>query len=203
MGADTTAEKRTMEFQYNSVNPFLSSVIEYIEDSKHRKRVGHSFQDVVDKSTGAVNKQKILILGEQKVVDTQEYSKVYMGSLSKFFGLSKKALVMLDYIMENIKYGEDRICLYYPDVKDKTGMVKTTMYSSIKQMLRVNMLAKASTPGCYYINPAVMFKGERITIVMDYIRDKIPSQLDMDAMVEDITEEEVQDAYHKGEYTDQ
>ena len=182
MSADTTAEKRTMEFQYNSVNPFLSSVIEYIEDSKHRKVVGHSWQDVVSKGTGEINKQKILVLGEQKIVDTQEYSKVYMGSLSKFFGLSKKALVMLNYIMENIRYNEDRICLYYPDVKDKTGMVKTTMYSSIKQMLKCNMIAKASTPGCYYINPAVMFKGERITIVLDYIRDQVPSQYDIDNM---------------------
>lgn len=186
MSADTTAEKRTMEFNYNSTNPFLSGIVEYIGDSKHRKVVGHSFQDVVDKPTGNVSKQKILVLGEQKVVDKQEYSKVYLGELRRFFGLSKKALTLLDYIMENIKYGEDRICIYYPDVKDKIGMVKTTMYGCIKQMLTVNMIAKANTPGCYYINPAVMFKGERITIVIDYIRDHVPTQYDMDSMEQPI-----------------
>lgn len=184
MSTKIDKQNKTTEFEYNSTNPFLASIVEHIQDSKHRKVAGHSWQDVVDKSTGAINKQKVLVLGDQKVVDKQEYAKVYMGEIGRFFGLSKKALLLLDYIMKNINYGEDKICLYYPDVQSSLGLIRSTMYSCISQMLQAQIIAKASTNNCYYINPAVVFKGERIAIVKQFIVDSVPSQYDLDTMSE-------------------
>ena len=105
-----------------------------------------------------------------------------MGEMKRFFGLSRSSLLMLDYVMETIKYNQDRICIHYPDVKEKLSMHKGTMYAAIKQMLKVNILARADNPGCYYINPAVVFKGERITIIQQYVRDIIPTQYELDTM---------------------
>jgi hypothetical protein len=179
MSTEISNQKTTGELRYNSTNPFLSGIVEYVEEGKSRKVVGHTWQDIVDKPTGDTKKQKVLILGEQKVVDTQEYSKVFMGEIKRFFGLSKSSLLLLDYIMENIRYNQDRICLYYPDIKERLSMHKGTMYAAIKQMITVNIIARASTPGCYYINPAVVFKGERLTVVQEYIRSSVPSELEI------------------------
>lgn len=188
MSTDTNTKNSTL--QYHSINPFISGIVEHVGDSKSRKVIGHSFQDVVDKPTGNVSKQKILVLGEQKIVDKQEYTKLYMGEIQRFFGLSKGSLKLVDYIMKNIKYGEDRICLYYPDVKEKLDMIKTTMYASIRQLIKVDIIARASTPGCYYINPAVVFKGDRIAIVRQYTIDSTPSQYELDTVQEDHHPEE-------------
>lgn len=173
--------------QYHSANPFISKIVEHIEDSKRRKVIGHSFQDVIN--DGTVSKQKILVLGEQKVVDKQEYAKVYMGEIQRFFGLSKSTLRLLDYIMENIRYGEDRICLYFPDIKNKMLITKGVMYSAIRQLIKTAIIARASTPGCYYINPAVVFKGERIAIVKQFIMDSTPTQYELDTMEEPLPTE--------------
>lgn len=167
---------------YHNANPFMSKIVEHIDDSKHRKVIGHSFQDVVDVPTGNITKQRILVLGEQKVVDKQEYAKLYMGEIQRFFGLSKSTLKMLDYVMQNIRYNEDRICLYYPDVKNRLGVTKGVMYSSIRQLIKTDIIARASTPGCYYINPAVVFKGDRIAIVRQYMMDSTPTQYELDTM---------------------
>lgn len=193
MSTKLANQNKTEGFEYNSSNPFIASIVEHIEDSRHRKVIGHSFQDVVDKPTGNLTKQKILVLGEQKIVDKQEYSKLYMGEIGRFFGLSKKALLLLDYIMTNIKYGEDKICLYYPDVQDRLKLIRSTMYSCISQMIKAQIIAKASTNGCYYINPAVVFKGERIALVKQFICDNIPSQYDLEHMVEDTPGHELHD----------
>lgn len=191
MSTDNSTDNQTKsELRYHSINPFISEIVEHVTDSRSRKVIGHSFQDVVDKPTGNTLKQKILVLGEQKVVDKQEYAKVYMGEIQRFFGLSKGSLKLVDYIMKNIKYGEDRICLYYPDVKDKLSMIKTTMYASIRQLIKVSIIARASTPGCYYINPAVVFKGDRIAIVRQYAMDSIPTQYEMDTMEQPIDNHE-------------
>lgn len=180
-------ENKTMEFKYNSINPFIGPIIEHVQDSKHRKVIGHSWQEVLDKPTGTLNKQKILVLGEQRVVDDEQYCKLYMGQMRSFFGLSKKSLLILEYIMDNIKYGEDRICLYYPDIQQKIAIIRSTMYGCLNQLLKVGIIARASTPGCYYINPAVVFKGDRIAIVQQFIRESAPSQYQMDTMTVDTT----------------
>lgn len=206
MSPKTENENKTkeMEYQYNSSNPFLAPIVEHIEDSKHRKVIGQSFQDVIDKPTGAISKQKILVLGEQKVVDNEQYCKLYMGQIRSFFGLSKKALMMLQYIMDNIKYSDDKICLYYPHLQESLGLIKSTMYGCVNQLLKAGIIARASTPGCYYINPAVVFKGDRIAIVQQFVRNNIPNEYDLLNMPDTITDKEIDYILNEqtGEVTD-
>ena len=185
---ETMNRNQTSSEVYHSSNPFITPIVQQIQDSKNRKIVGHSFQDVVDTGTGNIMKQKILVLGEQKVVDKQEYSKLYMGQIQRFFGLSKSCLRLLDYIMDNIRYGEDRICLFYPDVKEKLDISKGIMYSSIRKLIEVDIIARANTKGCYYINPAVVFKGDRVALVQQWVVDSTPSEYEMETMHLPITE---------------
>lgn len=192
MSTETTNRNKTIEFHYNSTNPFIAPIVEHVYDSKSRKIIGHSWQDVIDKGSGEINKQKILVLGEQKVLDNQQYCKLYMGQMRSFFGLSKKTLITLEYIMDNIKYGEDKICLYYPDLQQKLGLIRSTMYGCINQLLKVGILARANTPACFYINPAVVFKGDRIAIVQQFIRDTIPNQYELDTMIVDDGQESIE-----------
>lgn len=165
------------DYKYNSVNPFMEGVIEYITDSRYRQAVGHTYQEVLNEGTGELEKQKVLILGKQKKVDRQEYSKIYKGAINKFFGLSKNTSKLLDYIMDNITYGHDRICILPGDIKEKVNISRAGTYRCILQLLEIDILAKADTEGCYYINPTIMFKGDRITLATQYIVDKGKDEL--------------------------
>lgn len=46
----------------------------------------------------------------------------------------------------------------------------STVYRSITQLIEKKLLAKADMTGCYYINPQIFFKGDRIILLNEYIK---------------------------------
>lgn len=171
------AKKESMtktKHQYNSYNPFIEQVITHIESAKRRKVSGWKWQEV-RKGDELVN-EPMLVLGDIKKVDTQEFYKVYIGEIKSFLGLSKNSMIMFEYIMKNIQYGKDKICMNAHIVKSEMGMAETTMHRCLNQLLDKQVVARAEMPGCYYINPQIAFKGERFTIVKQYVMDKMKRQ---------------------------
>lgn len=160
------------KYPYHSNNPFLNAVIQQITEKKTRKIAGFKFQDVVDLDTGQVEKQTMMVLGESRHVDKAEFAKVFRDGFKFFYGLSEASLKLVDYISENIKYNNDKICLIVSDIIEQKAMGYTTVYRSITQLLEKKLLAKADMTGCYYINPQVFFKGDRLVLVKQYIREE-------------------------------
>lgn len=160
------------DYIYHTENPFISDVIEHISDKRYRKAVGHKFQQVLNEGTGELEDQKVFILGEQKQVDKQEYYKIFYGAIKTFFQLSKGTMALFEYIMTSITYSHDRICILHGDVKEKIGMSRSVCYRSVLQLLESGIIAKADREGCYFINPTIAFKGDRITLVKQYYMSK-------------------------------
>lgn len=159
-------------YKYHTENPFISEVIEHISDKRYRKAVGCTYQQVLNEESGELENQKIFVLGEQKKVDKQEYYKVFYGAIKNFFQLSKSTMTLFEYIMTNICYSHDRICILSGDVKEKIGMSRSGCYRGILQLLEAGVIAKADQEGCYFINPTIAFKGDRITLIKQYILNK-------------------------------
>ena len=157
-------------YPFNSINPFLTGIVDDIVAKKTRKVAGFKFQDVVNQDTGEIDTQTMFILGTKKEVDKAEFAKLYKNSFGLFYGLSKSSLDLLDYITENIRYNNDRICLVVIDIVEQKKMGYSTVYRSITQLIEKKLLAKADRIGCYYINPQVFFKGDRIILFNEYIK---------------------------------
>lgn len=162
-------EMGLFKYPFNSINPFIPDIADDIVEKKTRKVAGYKFQDVVNPDTGEVDTQTMLVLGTRKEVDKAEFAKLFKDSFASFYGLSKSSLILLDYIMDNIRYNNDRICLVVIDVVEQKGMGYSTVYRSIAQLIENKLLAKADRNGCYYINPKVFFKGDRIILFNEYI----------------------------------
>ena len=157
-------------YPFHSSNPFISGIVEDIATKKTRKVAGFKFQDVLNEDTGELDKQTMLVLGTRKEVDKAEFAKLYRNSFVMFYGLSKSSLDLMDYITENIRYNNDRICIVIIDVVEQKGMGYSTVYRSITQLIEKKLLAKADMTGCYYINPQIFFKGDRIILLNEYIK---------------------------------
>ena len=163
-------DKNTLkDFEYHNMNPYVPAVVEHISEKTYRKASGLKWEQVLNENTGELERKTHLVLGEQKKVDSQEFYKVYNGAIKSFYNLSNKSMDLFDYIMTHIKYGNDRICISSDAIKENKGMSKSTCYRCLIQLLNAQIIAKASTEGCYYINPAIAFKGDRITLVKQYI----------------------------------
>ncbi|MES2382428.1 MAG: replication/maintenance protein RepL [Bacteroidota bacterium] len=157
-------------YPFHSSNPFLSGIVDDIVVKKTRKAAGFKFQDVVDQDTGEVNTQTMLVLSTRKEVDKSEFAKVFRNQFAMFYGLSKSSLDLMDYISDNIRYNNDRICIVIVDVVEQKKMGYSTVYRSITQLIEKKLLAKADMTGCYYINPQIFFKGDRIILLNEYIK---------------------------------
>ena len=56
-------------------------------------------------------------------------------------------------------------------------MSRTGCYRALLQLLEVGIIAKADQEGCYFINPTIAFKGDRITLIKQYILNKEKEKL--------------------------
>jgi predicted transcriptional regulator len=161
------------QHEFHSYNPFIEDVVEHITETKRRKVSGWKWEGVVDENTGDITQRPMLVLGDIKVLDSAAFYKVYIGEIKSFFGLTNASMLLFEYIMNNIGYGNDKICLTVDIIKADNGMAKSTIYRAIDQLLDKKVIAKASLPGCYYINPKIAFKGDRITLVKQYVREQV------------------------------
>lgn len=155
---------------YHSYNPFLDEVVEHMVETKRRKVSGWKWQEV--RKGDELIKEPMLVLGDIKVVDSQEFYKVYIGEIKSFFQLSNSSMQIFEYIMANILYGKDKICLTVNMIKEDKSMTVPTIYRALNQLLDKKVIARADLPGCYYINPKIAFKGDRITIVKQYVKER-------------------------------
>jgi hypothetical protein len=167
------ARKKDMslnDYPYHSISPFISGVVEQITPAKTRKVAGFKWQDVLNSSTGELEQQTMMVLATRKEVDKREFVKIYRGQIKEFYGLSKSSFTLVDFIMENIRYSNDKICLVISDILEQTKLSYTTVYRSISQLVEHKILAKADRTGCYFINPQIFFKGDTITLINQYIK---------------------------------
>lgn len=162
--------------RFHTYNPFIEDVVEHITETKRRKVSGWKWEGIVDEDTGEVTKRPMLVLGDIKVLDSAAFYKVYIGEIKSFFGLSNSSMEIFEYIMNNIKYDSDKICVTVDIIRSDKSMAKSTIYRAIDQLLDKKVIAKADMPGCYYINPKVAFKGDRITLVKQYVREQTDVQ---------------------------
>lgn len=168
------ARKKEMsisDFDYHNVNPFLDGVVQQVAPAKTSKVAGWKFQDVLNINTGELEQQRMMVLATRREVDKREFAKIYYGQFKEFYGLSKSSLTLIDYIIKNIRYSNDRICLIVSDIIEQTDLSYTTVYRSLTQLLESKILAKAEKTGCYFINPQIFFKGDTITLINQYIKN--------------------------------
>ncbi len=150
---------------YNSTNPFVEQMIESVKTKTSKKTIGTQWRDVLDETTGELKKEQILVLGENKKVEKSEWYKMYYSSIASFYDLPKSCMKIFDYIMQNIQYASDKICLHPKKLSLELDLSIVTVYKALALLINRKLLAKADTPTCYYINPNIAFKGDRLLLI--------------------------------------
>ena len=94
-----------------------------------------------------------------------------------FLGLKspgiKVFMVIYQLLLDDPNYQQDKIDLTYSllpkDVQDSIS--RTTYTRGVKELRNVNFLAPTMHDGVYWINIDYVFKGDRLTLVNQYILD--------------------------------
>ena len=127
----------------------------------------------VNKNTG--ENAGDLQFGRRVKVDKTHFLKFYAEGVRMFLGLKspgiKVFMVIYQLLLDDPNYQQDKIDLTYSllpkDVQDSIS--RTTYTRGVKELRNVNFLAPTMHDGVYWINIDYVFKGDRLTLVNQYI----------------------------------
>lgn len=110
-----------------------------------------------------------------KIVETEPKTGMYKDAEYRkiMMLLSGMSLKLLIYIGQTLQWGQDKIAI--KGVKLKNFMKecnissRATVYNAINELVRYGFLAKSADSGMYWINPMIIFYGNRINKYPDNV----------------------------------
>jgi hypothetical protein len=167
--------KKSKHLPMYPVNPFRDALLEKVEESKYVKKTWI-------KSAGSNNLNQLIINSEtgettgmsqfltSKEVDPESFTKVYNDSFYHFFGLKEAGKRVLGYVLQIIKPNKDMFYLDLQEAKQYANYSNNRSISEgIVQLVEAQIIAKSSKGKYwYFINPMVLFNGDRLQIVIEY-----------------------------------
>ena len=103
--------------------------------------------------------------GKTVLVDPARYSKLFKDCGMLIANLNEASIKMFMYIHEHLGTNSDYICITKEDYLKYYGYSPTnkyTYYQAIEGLLKANiMMKKAGSSVCYWVNPNILFNGDR------------------------------------------
>lgn len=164
------------DFQKNDENPFMKQAVENIENhvvKKYRSNSGGDKKAVVvmaDTETGETFKTSFI---RQIEIDEEQFAKVYLSNFAAFFDLSTAAIRVFGYILTCMKPKNDMIifnrkhCVEYTQYKTEKAI-----YKGLAELVKAEIIARGPSDNLWFINPLIVFNGDRVTFAKSYVRKK-------------------------------
>lgn len=169
-------------YEFNEENPFLKQAVQQVQNSIVRKYKTASNTDqravlkAFDENTGEILGSTQFI--RQIEVDEEQFAKVYLSNFSAFFELKQQAIKVFGYILTQLVPNKDEFVFLLDDCIKYTGYkTKASVFQGLGQLVQNEIIARGKTDFLYYINPMIVFNGNRITFAKTYVKkqkNKIP-----------------------------
>lgn len=165
------------DFNKNIENPFLKQAVKQVKESvvKKYKTANNTDERAIlqafDKVTGEV-------LGHTRFVrkievDEAKFAKIYLSNFSAFFDLKPSAIRVFGYILEQLIPNKD---FFYFDINDALAFTnyktKSSVYAGLASLAFNEIIARGKNDFHYFINPMVIFNGNRISFVKTYVKKR-------------------------------
>lgn len=170
--------KKLTDYPVNKINPFMESAVEEISGHAVKKwqsmgsgrGQGKAVLQTVDSTTGEVLGQATFV--KRVMLDDERFAKIYLNKISQFFELSKVGIRLLSYVLTALRPREDIIFFSAKDAMEITGYKsKATIYKGLAELVNAEILARGEEDNLFYINPLIIFNGDRIQFMEEYVRE--------------------------------
>jgi hypothetical protein len=165
--------KRITDYQKNLTNPFLEKALEDIKIIKKteviRSKDRNDIQLITDAKTGEVNGHSAFMRFIE--VEEEKFAKVYLSQFAAFWELGKPAIRVFGYILSVLKPNQDSFifeldaCLEHSQYKHKS-----MVFTGLANLLECSIIARTKYDHKYFINPLIVFNGNRVTFAKTYIK---------------------------------
>lgn len=162
-------------------NPFLDKAVKEIDEHSVVKRrfvrgnKGVEQLNVVD-GDGEIRAQTML--HEVLHYDNDQFVKFYLSQFTAFWDLPKPAYRVFSYILQDcLGPNKDRFIFFIDDALKHTGYSSNKYINSgLAALINAGIIARSNRKMEYFINPLVVFNGDRFTIAKTYVRRKPKSK---------------------------
>lgn len=173
------------DFEKNKTNPFIEKAIKEIQVSKKYKHASQTDKrailQAIDPNTGELLGHTTFI--RQIEVDEEKFAKVYLSQFESFWDLNKAAIRVFGYILTKLKPKQDRFEFLVDECLDHTRYkAKKQVYEGLTALLDAEIIARGPYEQSFFINPLVIFNGDRVSYIKTYVKKKKeadPKQLDL------------------------
>lgn len=162
-------------FKNHEENPFLENVVNDIKIVKRtqtiRPKGGSGEIQMIVNNAGEVTGYSAFVRFME--VDEEKFAKLYLSQLSAFWELPKPAIRVFTYILTILIPGRDEFyffledCLKYTNYKSERSVLE-----GLAELIKAGIIARGKDSIRYFINPLVVFNGDRVTFAQTYIKKK-------------------------------
>ena len=157
-------------------NPFMENAIKEINEHSVKKKVfikGNKavVNQVINDDGEIVGHSAFLRTIE---VDECQFVKVYLSRFEVFYDLNKSAIKVFGYILTKCLIpNKDVFYIDFDEAKSFTGYsANNIVRTGLSCLVEQGMIARSTNPYKYFMNPMVVFNGDRVTFADTYVKKR-------------------------------
>ncbi|KFF71793.1 hypothetical protein IW01_07620 [Pectobacterium brasiliense] len=159
------------------LNPFCFDTELKIETRKKNLTVSRGTELIERKDT---SKSYFANIVHTQEVDKEEFIKLYTSQIKAYFDLTKTAYkvffiflrIYQDAIGKDHFYLSCKKAMSLAEKIDHFVLSESIFYRGIKELIEKRIIAKTNEKNWYFINPAIVFNGDRARFVSEIIKKK-------------------------------
>lgn len=159
------------------LNPFCFETEIKIETRKRNLTVSRGTELIERKDTSKTYFANIVHTQE---VDKEEFIKLYTSQIKAYFDLTKTAYkvffiflrIYQDAIGKDHFYLSCKKAMSLAEKIDHFVLSESIFYRGVKELIEKRIIAKTNEKNWYFINPAIVFNGDRARFVSEIIKKK-------------------------------
>lgn len=148
-------------------NPFLENEVLKIDRGTKTIIAGSTRKILVDTDSGEA--EAIALLHKSKEVDRNKFVKLFINEVQALFDLSKCGLKVFGFVLTALRINDAKIYINISQLCQYCGYKQRNQaYKGLGELMANKIIAMSSDPNLWFINPNVVFNGDRIAFVKEY-----------------------------------
>lgn len=169
-------------YNKNNENPFLEEAVARIQKNivkKYRNSSGTSKTAILQAISSDGELMGHTSFVRQIEVDEQQFTKFYLSQFSAFFNLKTQAYKVFGYIMTKLMPKQDMFIFLMSECIDYTGYKgEGSIFIGLGSLVESKIIARGPSDSLYFINPMIVFNGDRVTFARTYVKKQNKKKVD-------------------------
>jgi hypothetical protein len=172
--------KKLTEQETFKENPFVENAIQQINVTKKTQVIRPKNREEIQMITSTDGEITGYTAFTRFIeVDEEKFAKVYLSQFASFWELSKPAIRVFGYILTVLQPKKDTFIFRMDDCLKHTGYThRNNILTGLASLVECSIIARSTYDWEYFINPLVVFNGDRVTFAKSYVRKKKETQKD-------------------------